>query len=238
MMLYILQAVTQAATATATPSASTDWGQRIPELIGLATIISGVVGGIIGAYYKPLIGDYLDRRQLRLNLYRELVNFYELTKWCIKALEREANESYITTTFLDALYPTNDCIAQSLENPQILRDDLLWLLHFMDFYIKELRKGLTENNFFHAVQTEPERLRVFYQLDESSALYEAFQDFLIIETEALDQHYPAPSCRLLTQDDADELYALEYRFSLAKKACYRFEKKEDSEELDSALAVL
>lgn len=208
-----------------------DWGGFL-TLIG----ISGIIGGILGAYYKPLISDAINRRVLRRNLYRELIYFYEKASFLIKSAAQTDEAAYISPTTISKEGINGDnSILQSQTNAQIWRGGLVEKLIHTDDYIKELAQRLVANNLYDEVQKNPQELRIFYQLEDSAALYDAYRDFLLLPTVSLDPHEYVPSCRLLNQDNARKLAALEFQFDTVKLACRAFEEKENAKELDSTL---
>ncbi|MGZ4924919.1 MAG: HEAT repeat domain-containing protein [Halobacteriota archaeon] len=197
----------------------------MPELIGLATIISGVVCGILGAYYQPLISDYLKRRELRYNLYRELVYFYEKASSYIKSIEEIDKAAYID--------PRNSTVLQSLANPQIWRRDLVKKLAVLDDYITDLNQYLIKGNLYDTMQGDPQQVRIFYQLDDRAALFDAYAAFLKLKrVTGVDPRRAVPSCHLLTKDDTKKFVLLEDQLDVIKDGCKAFEQKEDTNELD------
>ncbi|MGZ7194283.1 MAG: hypothetical protein ACXVIZ_10310, partial [Halobacteriota archaeon] len=235
MLFYLLETATATANATAT-SAATPWWEALPGAVGLSVIISGVVGGILGAYYQPVIKDYLGRRQLRHNLYRELVNFYELVQWHIREEEDLDKQYFITPSSIYAAttsYPFNSSVLQSQKNPQIWRSTLKDKLFILGNRVALLKKIL-DNSLSIKIQSDQDKRQLFYQLDESSLLDTTFGNFLAIN-DTLPAWRFIPTTPLLTQDEAKNLYNAETQFDRLKAACAAFEAEEDERELDTKL---
>ncbi len=237
MMFYLLEAAT--ANATATPPASVPLWQTLAGAIGLSVIISGVIAGIIGAYYQPVILGYVRRWRLRQDLYRDLANLYESAKSHIKDEEYLSKSEYIDPSIVhkgSQQFPVNSSIQQSRKNHQISRRALKRKLAVLEDLITVL-KNQTETTLYNKFQTNQDNLQLFYQLCDCLELRSVYANFLDSSINAPDLQPGAevPTTPLLTEDEARRLYNAERRFDLLKLTCILLEDDEDEGVLDAKL---
>ena len=208
---------------------------QILSLLGVA----GILGGVLGAFYGPLVSDYLKRRRLRQNLYRELVDLYERAIWYISLQDESDKANYITPSTFDRsgeVLPTvGNSISQSQRNPQIWRSALKWKLQCLNDTAAEIEARLIDNNLYHKMLANDENLRLFYQLNDSLELETAFGNFLLESTWKLSPFQYIPTTPFLTQEEARQFCLKETQFDWLKLACKALEQGEDKQALDSKL---
>jgi HEAT repeat protein len=208
---------------------------QILSLLG----ISGIIGGVLGAFYGPLVSDYLKRRRLRQNLYRELVDLYERAIWWISLNDEAEKAAYITPSTFDrsgrATSTMGGSIYQSQLNPQIFRSALKWKLQNLNLAAAKMEARLIDNNLYHKMLANDEDLRLFYQLNDSLSLETVFDNFLLAPTWKLPPFQYVPTTSLLTKEEANRLCLLEAQFDWLKIACRAYEEAEDQKGLDTNL---
>lgn len=212
------------------------WG--ILSLIGISSIISAIVAGILGAFYGPAISDYLKRRQLRQTLYRELNYIYEDVTFQIGAFNEFSKERFFSPlTFESELERpvVGNSILQSQTNPQIWRGALKGILGYLRKILFDIELNLIDNNLYKKTLTNKDDLKLFYQLHDGNDIATTYENFIW----PFDLKFPSwkyiPSSPFLTQEEARELSLLENQFDFLKIACKAFDRNEESGGLDKKL---
>jgi hypothetical protein len=69
------------------------------NLTTFVTLITGIVAGVLSALYGPFLKEWVEtwahKKEIRRSLYRELLNWYELTSFYVKSYDEFSEGNFL-----------------------------------------------------------------------------------------------------------------------------------------------
>lgn len=206
-------------------------------LLGISTIVSGIVVAV----YGPLISDIISRRRLRRTLYQELAYIYEYMTYKINHFDDTIKENFFSPSEFNVGPEQNpqpkigNSIFQSQINPQIWRGALKGELDNLRSALSEFKQYMIDNNLYNKILADQDDLKHFYQLKDSYQIAEKYNNIFRALSSELSSYEYVPRSPFLTKKEATELSLLEYQFDMLKIANAAFDFDENEGYIDAKL---